>query len=310
MTPLFSFPAVILAFALLTFSANAADIEKQTLQNLSIITISGPITAGDEIRFRSLASTSSEAVVILNSEGGATLAALEIGRAIRLAGFSTAVPADSLCASACALIWLSGTPRFAEDNSHVGFHASYVIKNGQATESGVGNALVGAYLVQLGLPQRAIIFVTSAPPEGIEWLDENRGRSVGIEFTSLKRRDGILEAAPSNFGIAEEKYNPVDTVTKFYNALSAADGNTAAAFVIPEKRGIGPFNEVNIARFFGNMKEPLRLISAVQATATLVRVQYHYVHASGRICNGAAEVTTEYSFGKTLIQKIRALNNC
>jgi hypothetical protein len=307
---------VVVAITLMALpydASTAANIERRTIDSpqLNIITISGVIAAGDERRFKNLAATATtNGLVVLNSEGGSTLTAIEIGKAVRLAGFSTLVPSESLCASACALIWLSGTPRFSEDDSHIGFHASYIVKNGQPSESGVGNALVGAYLTQLGLPQKAIVFVTSAPPEGIEWLDQNKARSVGIEFTSLKTQMKESQQSPAKFGITEEKYDPIGTVTNFYNALAAADGNTAAAFVIPEKRGVGPFNESNIAKFFGNMREPLRLISVTQLTATSVGVEYRYVYANGKICNGRSEVTTEYDFGKTLIQGIRALNNC
>ena len=308
----FSVIAAIAVFTLPLKHTNVADIARRTLNDprLDVITISGPIALGDETRFRALANVSGNAIVVLNSEGGLTFTALEIGKAIRLAGFATAVPSDSLCASSCALIWLAGTPRFSEGDSHVGFHASYIVKDGQASESGVGNALVGAYLTQLGLPQRAIIFVTSAPPEGIEWLDRKKARSVGIEFTSLKKEMVAAKPSSINLGIPQERYDPIGTVTRYYNALSAADGNTAAALVIPEKRGIGLFNELNIAKFFGNMRQPLQLISVNQSTATMVNVEYRYVFANGKICNGRSEVTTEYDFGKTLIQKIRALSNC
>lgn len=47
-----------------------------------------------------------------------------------------------------------------------------------------------------------------------------------------------------------EAYDPVNTAKAFYIALSRADGSSAAAFVVPEKRGIGPFNPGNIAQFF------------------------------------------------------------
>ena len=87
-----------------------------------------------------------------------------------LRGFATAVAPGTLCASACALTWLAGSPRYFDITSKLGFHAAYQVVDGKATESGVGNALVGAYLNQIGLPDNAIVYVTSAPPEGIEWL--------------------------------------------------------------------------------------------------------------------------------------------
>ncbi|MDU0364384.1 hypothetical protein RWK44_28760 [Rhizobium sp. 25PS6] len=47
------------------------------------------------------------------------------------------------------------------------------------------------------------------------------------------------------------------TVTAFYSALATADGETASALVVPEKRG--PFNEASIHTFFGAMSQPLKL---------------------------------------------------
>ncbi|MDX8517195.1 hypothetical protein [Mesorhizobium dulcispinae] len=116
-----------------------------------MITITGVIEPQDDLQFNQVAATTGQAIVVLNSEGGAVLPALEIGRSIRLRGFSTAVASDTLCASACALAWLAGTPRLAGQTANIGFHASYIVKDGTPSETGVGNALIGAYLNQLGL---------------------------------------------------------------------------------------------------------------------------------------------------------------
>ena len=82
----------------------------------------------------------------------------------------------------------------------------------------------------------------------------------------------------------------------------------AAALVVPEKRGVGPFNEINIANFFGNMKERLRLLSVRQLDRDHVLAKYRYVYANGKVCNATSQVTTTYVFGRTLIQGIKA--NC
>jgi hypothetical protein len=50
-------------------------------------------------------------------------------------------------------------------NAQIGFHAAYVVRSGQATELGAANALVGAYLNKLGLPDRAVVYITEAPPK-------------------------------------------------------------------------------------------------------------------------------------------------
>jgi hypothetical protein len=41
-------------------------------------------------------------------------------------------------------------------DAKIGFHAAYRLENGAAIETGVGNALLGAYLSNLGLLEQAI----------------------------------------------------------------------------------------------------------------------------------------------------------
>jgi hypothetical protein len=121
-------------------------------------------------------------MVLFESPGGNLLAGLNIGRAIRLKEFFTAVEGGKECASACGLAWLGGIKRFAHPDARIGFHAAYIENNGQATETGAGNALVGAYLNQLSLPQSAIVYLTSAPPHDMEWLPLQEARNYGIEL--------------------------------------------------------------------------------------------------------------------------------
>jgi hypothetical protein len=299
-------PSVV--FLLAIHNSIAAEIVRQAggPSRKDVIILFGVILPEDRAKFVSTAAVSDEAVVVLNSQGGSTLASIEMGKAIRLRDFGTAVPENALCASACALMWLAGNPRFIGHGAHIGFHASYIDRNGTLLESGVANALVGAYLNQIGLSQRAIAFVTSAPPEGMEWLDAGKARSIGVDVVWMEAENRPQNQPSPGTGTSNERYDPVSAVTRFYTALGAADGNTAAALVVPEKRGIGPFNELNMAKFFGNMKEPLQLRSVRQLNSNLVLAEYHYVYASGRVCNTTAEVSTTYAFGKTLIQGIKA----
>jgi hypothetical protein len=45
-----------------------------------------------------------------------------------------------------------------------------------------GNALVGAYLNQLGLPSSAVIFITESPPGQIRWLTVEGASKYGIDI--------------------------------------------------------------------------------------------------------------------------------
>ena len=155
-------------FAVLALPTGAAEINRHTGDDgVGLISVRGILNEGDDTAFRKLAAQSDKAIVVLNSEGGSVRAGIEIGRAIRLRGFATAVPPETLCASACALIWLAGSPRLLDGSSKLGFHAAYRLVDGKASESGVGNALVGAYLNQIGLPDNAVVYVTSAPQKAL-----------------------------------------------------------------------------------------------------------------------------------------------
>jgi hypothetical protein len=296
---------IFLALMGWAFPTLAADIVREPSQNgVDIVSVRGTFAEGDDAQFRKLAATIDRAVVVLDSGGGNLQAGLEIGRAIKLRGFATAVPPSSLCASACALAWLAGSPRLLDATSKLGFHAAYRIVDGKASESGSANAVVGAYLNQLGMSEKAVIYVTSAPPEGIEWLTSDTADQVGIPFEAIKAQSpGIEQQQP-------ETRDPMSTVAAFYAALASADGEAAASLVVPEKRVKGPFNEASIHAFFGSMSAPLRLTGTTLRGDSQVRVSYTYETDKGRRCKGRADVETVYLYGRTLISRIKALDGC
>lgn len=184
----------ILAFVVSIFwaafcgPAKAADFETFELKKSETIAIviAGEIERGDEQKFKKLAIDIDKGVVILDSDGGATLTAIEIGKIIRLKGFDTMVASDSQCNSACGLIWLAGSKRILADDSKIGFHASYLEEDGEQRESGVGNAIVGRYLTLLNLTEEAIIFVTAARPNELNWLTTTNSGRYGIDLLPVK----------------------------------------------------------------------------------------------------------------------------
>jgi hypothetical protein len=151
-----------------------------------IIVIAGDFVLGDEKKFIDLALGSQSAFIVLQSPGGNLYAGIEIGRAIHLKGFGTLVPDGVRCASACALAWLGGSPRVMGDTGQVGFHAVYTTNDGQPAVSSAGNALVGAYLNQLGLSTSAVLYITSPSPHDMQWLSFSDARRVGIDVQPFK----------------------------------------------------------------------------------------------------------------------------
>lgn len=173
-----------------TSAAQAADFEVHPLESGEMmIALVGEIQTGDAEKFRKLAVAHPKAFLLLGSNGGTIVEALEIGRMVRLQGYYTLVVRDAPCNSACALIWLAGSTRFLGEGAKVGFHASYYEEGGRLHESGVANALVGNYLNQLNLSERAIVFATSASPKELNWLSSENAAAAGIPFEHLPADD-------------------------------------------------------------------------------------------------------------------------
>src|SRR5690606_8379285 len=114
-----------------------------------------------------------------------------------------------------------------------------------------------------------IVFITNAPPQGMTRLDRARAAAVGITYEN--HREAMAVPMPSKAPVAD---SPVDVVARFYQALSKGDGEMAAALVTPAKRGIGPFNELNISSFFRSLPSPLTVSSIRQTSSDVVEVRY------------------------------------
>jgi hypothetical protein len=164
--------------------ALAADISVSMPDNgAAKVVVHGDLIDSDITEFKSKTGPVSNAVVWLQSDGGSVVAGIEIGEIIRLKGFATFVPDRARCASACALAWLGGSPRYMAAGARIGFHAAYNASSGQ--ETGVGNAIIGAYLTRIGLPYSAVIYITQASPNSMTWMSSADAKRQGIEV-SLK----------------------------------------------------------------------------------------------------------------------------
>ena len=176
----------LMAALMLPIPGHGATITYQVENGVNIIAISGNIAPGDAAQFGALRpDPQRQTGVLLASRGGAVTEALRIGEMIRANHFDTVVADDTICASACGLIWLAGTPRFAGQTAHVGFHAAYTGTGDTKAESGVANAMVGAYLTRLGLSYDAVVFMTSAPPTEMRWLNRDLAQQIGVTFVAL-----------------------------------------------------------------------------------------------------------------------------
>jgi hypothetical protein len=166
-----------------SFGSQAADIAVLNNNMQVSITVNGEIKPGDGDRFSLIAKDIKKATVILNSEGGDLVSGIQIGTIIREKGYATLVNPKNTCASSCGLIWFSGMPRYLSNEVNIGFHSAYTIENGKTLETGVGNAIVGAYLTRLGATYETIIYFTEASPDEINWLTPIAARKLNISFS-------------------------------------------------------------------------------------------------------------------------------
>jgi len=188
--------AAVAAILALTPTAQAAEITfKKTECEIAkagsgcgLIFIIGDIVLGDEKQFIKVLSDNKvvEAAVVMHSAGGSVPAGLAIGRKIHEMEFTTAVPKDWACMSICAAMWLAGSRRFANTHSAIGFHQVFFQDaHGRKSFSSTGNALIGAYYAQLGLSDDAIVYLTTAMPDGITWLKFGKARQLGINVEAV-----------------------------------------------------------------------------------------------------------------------------
>lgn len=170
-------------------AVHAAEIGTFPDKDTPIIYVNGEIKRGDEDAFRREALAHPDAFVALASPGGDVETALEIGRIISINRQITMVISDRECASACALVWLAGSSRAIQEGGRVGFHAGWRSEGGRPVADSAANAVIGGYLNSLNLSRAAIIFATSAAPEGMAWLDTTRPGTEGISYDVFPRSD-------------------------------------------------------------------------------------------------------------------------
>ncbi|NIZ63023.1 hypothetical protein DL239_18825 [Sedimentitalea sp. CY04] len=145
------------------------DIADGLVPGQKLIVIRGQIQTGDDAVFYKLAQQAERASVALESSGGDVDTEISIGAEIAIRGFTTLVLDGEGCHSICAVIWVSGVRRYMSPNADISVHAAYRLVNNldgslEVPESGMANAMIGAFLNEVGLSRQAIEYFTAARP--------------------------------------------------------------------------------------------------------------------------------------------------
>jgi len=206
---------------LVSTAVEAAQISVNPLNNGStLVAIEGELDLADIDTFRTRTESLpvGRATVEFSSKGGSLLAGIRIGSLIRTKKFTTVVPDGAQCASACAVAWLGGTRRLVGEYASIGFHSAYIVKTGALSESGPGNAILGAYLNQLGLTEKAILYITYAAPTSMQWMSMDEADEFGITAAKLP----LAHAGPGLADVAIAQYaegSPEGRASEFVLAL-------------------------------------------------------------------------------------------
>jgi hypothetical protein len=195
----------------------------------ALVAVEGELQSSDGDQFQAKTSFLGKAVISLRSDGGSLAAGIQMGESIRLKGFTTIVAGNARCASACALAWLGGVPRLMSAASRIGFHAAYDKRDGQ--ETGVGNAIVGAYLNKIGLSYSAVIYITKAAPDSITWLSVADAGKLGIDVQLL---DPARAAAVSALPFPPAPASPRNKAGDDRQKLSATSEPPASELPTPQ----------------------------------------------------------------------------
>jgi membrane-bound ClpP family serine protease len=142
-----------------------------------VLMVTGMIGPGAHRQFAAALSRARPALVVLDGPGGILGEALLIAEEVRRRGLSTLVGPNGSCASACAVVFLSGRTKYMAAGAHVGLHsASYA--DGRADPE--ATELMAAYLRRLGVPSSTLRRMAATAPNDIRWLTTAEQKAIGI----------------------------------------------------------------------------------------------------------------------------------
>lgn len=142
-----------------------------------IVFIDGQISPGDFRIFLEVVNSVQPDIVVLDSPGGVLDEGLLIAAEIRRRGLNTFIYGNRMCASACAMMFLSGATKYAKLGASIGLHSSSYIDGSLSAE---GTAEMARYLVEIGTPMSLISRMASTAPYDMHWLTDSEMRAMDV----------------------------------------------------------------------------------------------------------------------------------
>jgi len=146
-----------------------------------LISASGRIASGDSERlmaaFISLPRDGLN-VLALNSAGGSVVASEALAAAIRRVGVRVFVDSNSMCASACFVLFASSPRKFYAPGAQIGVHSA-VRGEYETMDSMAVTTAVARSAAEMGVPNAIIGRMVSTPPGSMAWLSEAELDAMG-----------------------------------------------------------------------------------------------------------------------------------
>lgn len=143
----------------------------------TVLLMSGAFGPGSYRAFLREVARARPDIVLLESPGGVLGEALYIGDEIRRRGLNTLVAANGHCASACAVVFLSGRVKYAGSGSFIGLHAASDLEgrmDRRATD------LMAQYLRSVGVGPNTLKRMAATAPSRISWLSRAERKALKI----------------------------------------------------------------------------------------------------------------------------------
>jgi hypothetical protein len=141
--------------------------------------ITGVIGPGSYEEFRAALSHATPEIVVIDGPGGVLGEAILIGQEIRRRRLDTLVAAHHSCASACAVVFLSGANRYLGAGAEIGLHSASFVDGRADPEA---TALMASYLEGVGVPLATLHRMAETAPSDIRWLTKSEQRAIGIRL--------------------------------------------------------------------------------------------------------------------------------
>ena len=179
-------------------------------------------------------------IILINSQGGDGMAAIEVGRLLRLANAHVFVTGK--CASACVFILMGGVVRQAPELA-IGIHRARLTTISKQTGKRIevnaednpktaailaeGNRKLRQYVKDMGMSDEFYSRMESTPVDKLRWLSRTEARElgiIGIEENYLQQREAyVMERYKTKPG--ELKRNTDQIIDRCSEEFTKPNGN-------------------------------------------------------------------------------------